>query len=50
MAEMPKMEVKIVWSCSDYVHHEHTTRFGAWLCGRWQWLRARWTLPREWWR
>ena len=38
---MKKKKLSIVWSCSDWVHHEHKTWWGAWLCGRWQRLTKR---------
>jgi len=38
---MKKRKIKIVWSCSDWVHHEHKTRVGAVLCGWWQRLTMR---------
>lgn len=35
-ATTKKRKVNVFWTCSDFVHHEHRTRLGAWLCGRWQ--------------
>jgi hypothetical protein len=28
-----KRKIKKAWTCSDFVHHEHRTKFGAWVCG-----------------
>jgi len=36
-----RKKLRPCWTCSDFVHHEHATRIGAWLCGRWQYWRAR---------
>lgn len=33
---MKKRKLKLVWSCSDFVKHEHKTYVGAVLCGWWQ--------------
>ena len=27
------------WTCSDFVYHEHRTKLGAWLCGKWQYWK-----------
>ena len=36
---MKKKKLRIVWTCSDQVHHEHRWYWTAWLCGRIQsWL------------
>lgn len=32
--------IRMVWTCSDYVKHYHSTYIGAWLCGRVQAFRA----------
>lgn len=50
---MSKRKIRIVWSCSDFVHHEHRTKGGAWLCGRVQMVWHSSLLPilrmaREW--
>jgi len=39
-------KVRIVWTCSDFSHHEHWSKAAAWICGRIQGFRA-WIL-REW--
>lgn len=31
-----KKKISVCYSCSDVIHHEHKTKIGAWLCGRWQ--------------
>jgi len=31
-----KKKISVCYSCSDLIHHEHKTKIGAWLCGRWQ--------------
>ena len=31
-----KQKIKMVWTCSDYINHEHKYKFTAWLCGRGQ--------------
>lgn len=36
-----KITMKVVWSCSDTAHHEHKTKIGAWLCGRYQYFLAK---------
>jgi len=33
-----KRKIRISWSCSDYVHHEHRYKWTAWLCGRIQYI------------
>ena len=35
-----KRTIRLRWSCSDYVKHEHRWRWTAWLCGRWQRITA----------
>jgi hypothetical protein len=34
------LRLRIVWTCSDEVHHEHRWWWTAWLCGRLQYYRA----------
>ena len=34
-----KQKIKMVWTCSDYINHEHKYKFTAWLCGRIQYLK-----------
>lgn len=36
-----KHQIRIRWTCSNFVHHEHRTRAGAWLCGRLQYWHRR---------
>lgn len=36
-----KRKLKVVWSCSDFVKHEHRTYIGALLCGWWQQVMER---------
>lgn len=31
-----KRKVRIAYTCSDYVHHEHNYKWTAWGCGRFQ--------------
>lgn len=31
-----KKKISVCYSCSDVMQHEHKTKIGAWLCGRWQ--------------
>lgn len=38
---MKKRKIKISWTCSDYVDHIHKTKFGAWFCGRKQYVLKR---------
>ena len=38
---MKKKKIKIVWSCSDYKHHEHKYKLTAYLCGRLQYVLAK---------
>jgi len=43
-----KRKLKIMWTCSPYVHHEHRWKWTAWLCGKWQkfWM-GKWKLKNE---
>ena len=34
-----KRKIKPVWTCSDYVYHEHKYKLTAWLCGRIQYFK-----------
>jgi hypothetical protein len=36
-----KKKVRIRWTCSDFVHHEHRTKLGAWICGRFQMIMTK---------
>ena len=38
----PKRTFTLAWSCSNFADHEHGSKWTAWLCGRWQYLRFRW--------
>ena len=35
---MKKRKIKLIWTCSDYVYHEHKYQFTAWACGRIQYF------------
>ena len=35
-----KRKIKICWTCSDYVYHEHKYKWAAYLCGKIQYLLA----------
>lgn len=35
------MKLRLCWTCSDFVKHEHRWRWSAWLCGRLQALMNR---------
>lgn len=35
-----RKKIKIIWSCSDYVHHEHSYRLIAMLCGKLQYFKV----------
>jgi len=35
---MEQKTLRIIWTCSDHVQHQHRFRWAAWLCGRWQYL------------
>lgn len=35
-----KRKLKLCWSCSDYVQHEHRYKWTAYLCGRLQLVKA----------
>lgn len=41
LPDIKKRKIKIVWSCSDYCHHEHKYKWTAYLCGRVQYLISR---------
>lgn len=28
------MKIRFMWSCSDYVYHEHKFKWCAWICGK----------------
>ena len=32
-ASRQKQRIRIVWTCSDYVYHEHRYKWTAWVCG-----------------
>ena len=36
---MKKRKLRIKWTCSNYVHHQHRWKWTAWLCGRLQYLK-----------
>jgi len=38
----PKYKLRTAWTCSNGAHHEHRTKFGAWLCGRRQAISTGW--------
>jgi hypothetical protein len=38
---LKKIRIRMFWTCSDFVHHEHRWRWTAWLCGRWQRWKSR---------
>jgi hypothetical protein len=42
---MKRKKLKIIWTCSDFVHHEHRYKWIAWLCGKWQ--KGIWLLRKE---
>ena len=35
---MKKRKLKLCWSCSDYCHHKHRTKIGAYICGKLQFI------------
>jgi len=35
-------EIRIVYSCSNFSSHYHKWKAIAWLCGRFQYMRAIW--------
>ena len=35
-----RKKLKFIWSCSDFVKHEHKFYFTAWLCGKLQYFRG----------
>lgn len=37
-------KIKIIWTCSNFVHHEHKFKLTAWLCGRFQYLKFKWDV------
>jgi hypothetical protein len=37
----PRHRIRFMWTCSDYIHHEHRWRWSAWLCGRLQYVSSR---------
>lgn len=39
---MSKQRIKVRWTCSNAVHHEHRWYWVAWLCGQLQ--RAYWFM------
>jgi hypothetical protein len=42
---MNKRKAVVIYTCSDFVHHQHRWRWSAWLCGRVQKYRAEmWAL------
>ena len=38
---MKKRKIKFIWTCSDYMKHEHKYKFTAWLCGRFQYCMTK---------
>jgi len=38
---MAKRRIRIIYTCSCFVRHEHRWKATAWLCGHWQYLQAR---------
>ncbi len=40
---MKKRKLRLCWSCSDFVHHEHRYKITAWICSQtqrlWKWLK-----------
>lgn len=45
---MKPRRLRLCWTCSDFVSHEHRTWAGAWLCGRFQWLRRKFAAAHKW--
>lgn len=41
-------KIKIVWTCSDFLHHEHRYKFTAWICGKIQ-ILINWILSVLYW-
>lgn len=39
--KMKKRKLKLMWTCSDFVHHEHRFRWTAVVCGKVQYYWAR---------
>lgn len=37
---MKQRKMRLNWTCSDFVKHEHRWKLAAWLCGRAQAVRA----------
>ena len=33
-----RTKLAFIWTCSDFVYHEHRWKFTAWICGRAQLL------------
>ena len=40
-AKINKRKLKLIWTCSDFVCHEHRWYWSAWLCGRVQYILNR---------
>lgn len=38
MKAMEQKALRIVWTCSDHMQHQHRFKWVAYLCGRWQYL------------
>lgn len=40
----PMRKIKYVWTCNNFVHHQHRWKWSAWICGRIQYclLIHRW--------
>ena len=36
--KMKRRKIRIAWTCSDFVHHEHRYKFMAYLCGNIQYI------------
>ena len=44
---IPGNKIKIRWSCSDFLHHEHRFQWTAMLCGWIQKKGAYWFYPKS---
>lgn len=39
--KVKKKKIRFIWTCSNFVRHEHRWKWSAWICGRCQYFRAR---------